>query len=306
MATTTSYANLYPVTLDFLGGGFKVAGSDLSLGAPVTITEPQGDGVLTFLDFAALSYPDLINPASSFYLGQAGGGLLFFSQGGFFLATNTDIPVGGIASGFNPFVPSPVCFVAGTRISTPEGDRAIETLEVGDLIHTAEGPRAVRFISRTSHLVMVLEADAKLPIRVRAGAFGAAGPKADLLVSPDHALLIEGHLVQASVLVNGSSVVQTRAAEWSEDPFLGYFNIELEDHALITAEGFTVESYVDNVPRSDWDNYAAYLTLYGEEQPIRELPLPRIKFARQLPAFLRKKLQDLGLSASDRQLTAAI
>ncbi|MGB7565597.1 MAG: Hint domain-containing protein, partial [Prochlorococcaceae cyanobacterium] len=214
------------------------------------------------------------------------------SDAKYYLATNT--PLNGSSSEtLYSEESSPFCFLAGTRISTPEGERPIETLLPGDLIHTAEGPPAVRFISRTSHLVRVLEADAKLPIRLRAGAFGAAGPKSDLLVSPGHALLIEGHLVQASVLVNGSSVTQTSAAEWSEDPFLSYFNIELEDHALITAEGVMVESYVDNVPRSDWDNDAAYLTLYGEEQPIRELPLPRIKFARQLPAFLRLILQEL-------------
>ncbi|MFM7548587.1 MAG: hypothetical protein ACKO8I_06875, partial [Cyanobacteriota bacterium] len=65
----------------------------------------------------------------------------------------------------------------------------------------------------------------------------------------------------------------------------------LEQHQLITAEGLTVESFVDNRPRCDWDNYTAYLSLYGQELPIAELPLPRILFRRQLSSRLQRHLE---------------
>ncbi|MFM7549484.1 MAG: FG-GAP-like repeat-containing protein, partial [Cyanobacteriota bacterium] len=190
----------------------------------------------------------------------------------------------------------PVCFLAGTRIATPTGERPIETLQPGDLIHTTEGPRAVRFISRTTHFASCLANDEQLPIRIAAGALGDLGPVRDLYVSPDHAVLLDGHLIHASVLVNGTTITRTSLEHWRQlDQPIEYLNIELEQHQLITAEGLTVESFVDNRPRCDWDNYTAYLSLYGQELPIAELPLPRIKFSRQLPSRLRRQLSSAAL-----------
>jgi autotransporter-associated beta strand protein/VCBS repeat-containing protein len=201
-----------------------------------------------------------------------------------------------------------VCFLAGTLIATPSGERPIETLQPGDLISTAEGPQPVRFISRTSHFPWVLEANDVLPIRIAAGALGERGPVRDLYVSPDHAILVDGHLLHASVLVNGTTITRTSLAHWQQriNQPIEYLNIELERHQLITAEGLVVESFVDNRPRSDWDNYTAYLSLYHQELPIRELLLPRVKFKRQLSSALRRLLQQLADGGvQHRQLVAA-
>jgi hypothetical protein len=199
------------------------------------------------------------------------------------------------------YVLNVVCFLAGTLIATPTGERPIETLQPGDLITTASGPQPVKFISRTTHFAAILDREDLLPIRISRGAFGQLGPVRDLYVSPDHAILLEGHLLQASVLVNGTTITRTSLQHWrhQRDP-IEYLNIELEQHQLITAEGLTVESFVDNLPRSDWDNYAAYLSLYGRELPIRELSLPRIKFSRQIPSALRRSLQQLEASVLTR------
>jgi hypothetical protein len=185
-----------------------------------------------------------------------------------------------------------VCFLAGTLISTPDGERPIESLQPGDLINTAAGPRPARFISRTTHFPMLLDANDVLPIRIAAGALGELGPLRDLYVSPDHAIFIDGHLLQASVLVNGTTITRTSLAHWQQrhNQPIEYLNIELERHQLITAEGLVVESFVDNQPRCDWDNYTVYLSLYHQELPIPELPLPRVKFKRQLPSALRHML----------------
>ncbi len=47
----------------------------------------------------------------------------------------------------------------------------------------------------------------------------------------------------------------------------------------------------DGYSRADWDNYADYIALYGDSKGMKELDLPRIPFARQLPAELRLMLQ---------------
>ncbi len=80
------------------------------------------------------------------------------------------------------------------------------------------------------------------------------------------------------------------------------YNIELEAHSIIKAEGLEVETFADNVPRSTWDNYEEYLSLCGAHLPIQDLALPRIKFSRQLPAALRLVLQIPQQTSREREL----
>ena len=203
------------------------------------------------------------------------------------------------------FATNVVCFVAGTQIRTPQGERAIETLQPGDLISTANGVKPVKFVSRNTRHFNELLAVGKSPIRVAASAFGAAGPSADLLMSPSHALCLEGTLIEAAALLDYAGV--SRVDEWQSQQ-LTYFNIELEQHELIWANGALTESYFSSYrsngfSRESWDNYDDYRALYGDGELMQELPLPRIAFSRQLPVALRTKLQvncfDLDLADLD-------
>jgi len=66
------------------------------------------------------------------------------------------------------FATNVVCFVAGTQIRTPQGERAIETLQPGDLISTANGVKPIKFVSRNTRHFNELLAVGKSPIRVAA------------------------------------------------------------------------------------------------------------------------------------------
>jgi hypothetical protein len=226
------------------------------------------------------------------YFGSFEGGIVYGRNDKFFLLTNNSYERNEPVS--VSYTPSPVCFVAGTLIATPEGPRAIESLRPGQLVLTPAGPQAVKFVARTSCRLNALRALGKMPVCITAGAFGDLGPECDTCLSPAHAIQLEGHLVEAGALINGTSVVQLDS--WSEGDSITYYNIELEAHSLIWANGMLAETYFANYrtngfSRESWDNYAEYLELYGSSELMDELPMPRIPFARQLPVSLRVRLQ---------------
>ena len=82
------------------------------------------------------------------------------------------------------------------------------------------------------------------PIRVRAGAFAADMPHRDLLLSPDHAVLVGGALIPVRYLVNDATVTR----EVSE--MITYYHVEMADesgaavHEVMLADGMPAESYL--------------------------------------------------------------
>ena len=109
-------------------------------------------------------------------------------------------------------------------------------------------------------------------------------------------------LVQAAALVNNTSI--TRVMHPGER--FTYYHIETEDHALILAEGAPAETFVDNVTRRTFDNYAEYEALCGgEETPIPELELPRAKSQRQVPHATRVRLAAVAAALAGETEVAA-
>lgn len=132
------------------------------------------------------------------------------------------------------------CFAAGTLIETESGPRAVESIAVGDRLWAFGRLAPVTWTgSRAIDVAAVADPALVLPIRIRAGAFSSGLPERDLVVSPDHAVWLDGKLIPARLLVNDVSIVQeTRRA-------ITYFHVALDRHALILAEGAQVESYLD-------------------------------------------------------------
>jgi hypothetical protein len=228
-----------------------------------------------------------MNPADIFKY-ASGDGFVASDSGGalMMLYTNTPQTLGATApNDGSSFV---VCFLAGTRIATPAGDTSVEDLAIGDLVLTADGRSApVRWVGVQSVVTFFADPLRSFPIRIAAGALGEGLPVRDLLVSPDHALMLDGVLVQAGALVNGTTIVRETAMP---DRFT-YYHVELDDHSLVIAEGVPAETFVDNVTRRRFDNYAEFEALYGDGgATIAELELPRVKSARQLPQALRERL----------------
>ncbi len=142
----------------------------------------------------------------------------------------------------------------------------------------------VRWLGRSTIVSRFADPLRAAPILIKAGALGEALPERDLRVSPAHALFLDGKLVEAGALVNGTSIMR----EAMEERF-SYYHVELASHELLVSNGVASESFVDNVERLNFDNWADHEAL-ASATPIAEMELPRVKATRQVPQNLRARL----------------
>lgn len=180
-----------------------------------------------------------------------------------------------------------ICFMAGTHIATRDGSVSVEDLSIGDLVLTSAGAESpIRWVGRQTVSTTFADPKRVMPIRIKHAALDHDLPKRDLLVSPCHAILVEGVLVQAGALVNGTTIVR----ETDVPTTFVYYHVELEDHSLILAEGVPAETFVDNIDRLAFDNWAEHQRLYPEGRSIKELPYARAASSRQVPASTMQKI----------------
>ncbi len=147
--------------------------------------------------------------------------------------------------------PSVICFTPDTRIATPDGPRLVRDLEEGDRIQTKDdGPQPIRWIgSRRMSGARLFAMPELRPVRIRAGAVGMDIPDEDLLVSPEHRMLVKGQLAQelfntsevlvtARDLINDHTItVDRRLAE------VTYVHLLLDRHQIVFANGLETESF---------------------------------------------------------------
>jgi serralysin len=154
------------------------------------------------------------------------------------------------------------CFARGTRLRTPAGEVPVESLLAGDLVCTLAGTtRPIKWIGyRTINLLAHPHPPLAAPVRIQQGAFGPGRPARDLLLSPDHAVLVEdGALIPACLLINDCSVVRETSMR-----SVTYLHVELDSHDIVLAEGLTVETYLDTGNRAMFANAGTALLLHPD------------------------------------------
>ena len=157
------------------------------------------------------------------------------------------------------------CLLRGTNIRTTIGERKVEDLAIGDLLPTVfGGVRPIQWIGRFP----IKKTDPSrpwskeaLPVRVARSALAPEVPHADLYVTGEHALLIDGLLIPAGNLINGTTITRHEAREFDE---LEYFNIKFEGHDVMYAEGAPVETLRE--VNEFAANFAEYFRMYGDSK----------------------------------------
>jgi hypothetical protein len=153
------------------------------------------------------------------------------------------------------------CFLKETKILTAEGERKIEDLVIGDSLPTVFGGfRPIQWIGRYPFKKSDPSkpwAKEALPVRIARSALAPDVPHTDLYVTALHSLLIDGVLVPAEALINGTTITryEPKGAE------LEFFHIKLESHDVVYAAGAPAETLL-NVDESAV-NFAEYLRQYG-------------------------------------------
>jgi hypothetical protein len=280
-----------PGTYDAGTGVFTASADSTAVNHTTTDNEPVGGGQpgdTTFEvgdNLAATGGPPTgggvyVGHINDGFVAEQGGDHYLFSNTAYTTGEEVDVDTGDFA----------VCFGAGTLIATPDGEREVEALAIGDLVMTAQGDAIpVKWIGRQSLSTLFGMPEGRRPVCIVAGALGDGLPGRDLRVTADHALLIDGMLVHAGALVNGTTIRRMTAAELGER--FTVYHIETENHEVVLAEGAATETFIDNVSRRRFDNHAEYEALYGPQPAMMdELPHPRAMSNRQVPHTIRARI----------------
>ena len=143
------------------------------------------------------------------------------------------------------------CFTPGTRIDTPHGPRRVETLRTGELVRTLDdGAQRLRWIGRVHVDAARLAAEPHLaPVRIARGALGGGLPRRDLVVSPQHHVLLGGwraalHFGCDEMLCAAKHLADGRAIR-TDRPRGGvtYIHLLFDRHQIVFAEGTATESF---------------------------------------------------------------
>ena len=183
------------------------------------------------------------------------------------------------------------CFAKGTAIQAADGEVSVEKLQIGDLVRTVSGDlKPVVWIGYRSYSSRFAGVNPNvIPVTFKRGSLGGGLPVCDLTVSPKHAMLIDGVLVQAESLVNETTIVRSFSKKIIE-----YYHIELEEHDAVYAEGTPSETFIDDSSRSMFHNVNDYYALYPNRRvkPVHYCA-PRLEEG-PIVERIRRNLQEIS------------
>ncbi len=155
------------------------------------------------------------------------------------------VPLSGLATGQRC---SP-CFTPGTMITTHRGELPIEHLSVGDRVVTRDnGIQTVRWVGKTQMFLQDFQAEPHLlPVFIRQGSLGRDLPERDMMVSPNHRILVANErtslrYANREVLVAAKHLV-TQGVHTVQSSGTTYIHFMCDRHEVVLADGIWTESF---------------------------------------------------------------
>ncbi|MTH77633.1 Hint domain-containing protein [Paracoccus aestuariivivens] len=188
------------------------------------------------------------------------------------------------------------CFARDTLIETPRGPVAVQDITIGDQVSTRDhGAQTVRWVgsAKLGRAALALNPHLK-PIRIAAGALGHGLPLSDLLVSPQHRVLVRSQIAQRmfgapEVLVAAKQLLSVAGIDIATDlAEVEYFHILFDAHEVVTSNGAQTESLypgpeaLRSIGKAGAEEISALFPHLRDQAPAPARILPLGRQCRQL------------------------
>ncbi|MGH1425639.1 MAG: Hint domain-containing protein, partial [Pseudooceanicola sp.] len=142
------------------------------------------------------------------------------------------------------------CFTPGTVIATPKGERLVEELQSGDRVITRDnGIQEIRWIGAKALDGKQLAANDHLkPVLVQKGSLGHGLPERDMLVSPNHRVLVNNdktalYFEEREVLVAAKHLTGMAGVDVVNAMHTTYIHFMFDRHEVVLSNGAWTESF---------------------------------------------------------------
>mgnify|MGYP000613265398 CR=1 FL=1 len=142
------------------------------------------------------------------------------------------------------------CFTPGTLIATPRGEVRVEDLAVGDRVITRDnGIQPIRWLGHRVLGPSEMVGKAHLqPVLIRKGALGNGLPERDMMVSPNHRVLVSNdktalYFEDREVLVAAKHLTGLEGVDQVETSAVTYIHFMFDQHEVVLSDGAWTESF---------------------------------------------------------------
>ncbi len=143
-----------------------------------------------------------------------------------------------------------ICFTPGTLIATPKGERLVETLRVGDRVITRDnGIQEIRWLgTRNINSTEMVRSNHLRPVRIKAGSLGPNLPERDMMLSPNHRVLVSNdktslYFEESEVLVAAKHLTGLQGVDVVNVPQTTYIHMMFDHHEVVLSDGAWTESF---------------------------------------------------------------
>ena len=143
-----------------------------------------------------------------------------------------------------------ICFTPGTLIATPRGEKPVETLKVGDRAVTRDnGIQEIRWLGqRNLNAGDLARARHLRPVRIRKGALGNDLPERDMMLSPNHRVLVANdrtalYFDESEVLVAAKHLTGMPGVDTVDVTRTSYLHMMFDNHEVVLSDGAWTETF---------------------------------------------------------------